>query len=156
MRAVVIAANRFAALAALLAAVSAAAADNSRFARVDTDRNGTLSRAEVERGRPKLAPHFDEIDRNHDGKLSPDELERWSRKRDAAKQSGGFAEHFRRADADGDGGLTRTEADKALPAARREIRPHRHEPRRQAHRGRAAAILRRAAVGARKAVRRLT
>ena len=115
MRAAVLAANRFAALAALLAAVSATAADNSRFARVDTDRNGTLSRAEVERGRPKLAPHFDEIDRNHDGKLSPDELERWPRKRVAAKQSGGFAEHFRRADADGDGGLTRTEADKALP-----------------------------------------
>ncbi len=28
---------------------------------------------------------------------------------------GGFAEHFRRADADGDGALTRAEAEQALP-----------------------------------------
>jgi hypothetical protein len=110
----VTAVNRLAALAVLLAAAPAPAQD-SRFARADTDRNGTLSRAEVEHGLPKLAPRFNEIDRNRDGNLSPDELRSWSQTRKPEAAKGGFAEHFHRADSDGDGGLTRPEADKALP-----------------------------------------
>jgi EF hand len=105
------------AIAALLAATVPATAQDSRFARADTDRNGVLSRAEVDRGLPGLAPRFNDIDRNRDGNLSPDEVRTWSasRKADDRKREGAFAEHFRRADSDGDGALTRAEADKALP-----------------------------------------
>jgi Ca2+-binding EF-hand superfamily protein len=102
--------------AAIFAAVPAAAQD-TRFARADTDRNGVLSRAEVDRGLPGVAPRFNDIDRNRDGNLSPDELRSWSASRKAGegKGEGGFADYFRRADANGDGALTRAEADKALP-----------------------------------------
>ena len=105
-----------AAVAATLAA-GAAAAQDSRFARADTDRNGVLSHAEVDRGLPGIAPRFNEVDRNRDGSLSPDELRTWSAGRKTAdrKSEGGFAEHFRRADANGDGALTRAEVDRALP-----------------------------------------
>ena len=106
----------FAAVATVVAA-SAAAAEDSRFARADTDGNGVLSRAEVDRGLPGIAPRFDEIDRNRDGTLSPDELRTWSASRKPAdgRNEGGFAEYFRRADANSDGALTRAEVDKALP-----------------------------------------
>jgi hypothetical protein len=107
------------ALAALLAAGAAApaAAQEGRFARADTDGNGVLSRAEVDRGLPGYAARFDDIDRNRDGSLSPDELRAWSANRKGGERAGegGFGEHFRRADANGDGVLSRSEADKALP-----------------------------------------
>jgi hypothetical protein len=106
------------ALAAVAAlAAGAAAAQDGRFARADTDRNGVLSRAEVDRALPGIAPRFDEIDRNRDGNLSPDELRAWSpsRRTEDRRGEGGFAAHFRRADANGDGALTRAEVDQALP-----------------------------------------
>ncbi len=98
------------------AAAVAAAGEESRFAAADADRNGALSRAEVERALPRLAPRFDALDRSRDGSLSPEELRaRAPAGRRAGAGEGGFAEHFRRADADGDGALTRAEADQALP-----------------------------------------
>jgi len=105
------------AVVATVLASGPAGAQDSRFARADTDRNGALSRAEVDRGLPGIAPHFDEIDRNRDGSLSPEELRAWSanRKGEQRKGEGGFAEHFRRADTNGDGALSRAEVDKALP-----------------------------------------
>jgi EF hand len=108
---------RLSAVVAAALAAGAAAAQDTRFARADTDRNGALSRAEVDRGLPGIAPRFNEVDRNRDGNLSPDELRTWSAGKNVAdrKSEGGFAEHFRRADANGDGALTRAEADKALP-----------------------------------------
>jgi len=108
---------RLLAVAATILAASAAVAQDSRFAKADTDRNGVLSRAEVDRGLPGIAPHFNEVDRNRDGNLSPDELRTWAAGRKSAdrKGEGGFAEYFRRADANGDGALTRAEVDKALP-----------------------------------------
>lgn len=108
---------RILAAAATLLVAGAAAGQDSRFARADADRNGVLSRAEVDRALPGVAPHFDQIDRNRDGNLSPDELRLWSASRRAGerKHDSGFAEHFRRADANGDGALTRVEVDKALP-----------------------------------------
>lgn len=108
---------RLSAVVAAALAAGAAAAQDTRFARADTDRNGVLSRAEVDRGLRGIAPRFNEVDRNRDGNLSPDELRTWSAGKNAAdrKSEGGFAEHFRRADANRDGALTRTEADKALP-----------------------------------------
>jgi len=105
------------AVVASVLATGPAEAQDSRFARADTDRNGALSRAEVDRGLPGIASHFSEIDRNRDGNLSPEELRAWSanRKGEKRKGEGGFAEHFRRADTNGDGALTRAEVDKALP-----------------------------------------
>ena len=105
------------ALGVLVAAPFAVAAQQGRFAAADTDRNGVLSRAEVERSLPRLAPRFDELDRNRDGNLSPEELRARAGggNRRGGAGEGGFAEHFRRADTDGDGALTRAEAEKALP-----------------------------------------
>jgi EF hand len=105
------------AVVATVLASGAAAAQDGRFARADTDRNGALSRAEVDRGLPGIAPYFNEIDRNRDGSLAPEELRAWSanRKGGQSKGEGGFAEHFRRADTNGDGALSRAEVDKALP-----------------------------------------
>ena len=99
-----------------LAAPLAAAAQEGRFAAADADRDGLLSRAEVERSLPRLAARFDAIDRNRDGALSPEELRasRGGKARDRTGE-GGFAEHFRRADADGDGALTRAETETGLP-----------------------------------------
>jgi Ca2+-binding EF-hand superfamily protein len=106
-------------LLAVVATIFAAgaAAQDSRFAKADTDHNGVLSRAEVDRALPGIAPHFNEVDRNRDGNLSPDELRTWQAGRKATdrKSEGGFAEYFRRADANSDGALTRAEVDKALP-----------------------------------------
>ncbi len=99
----------------LLAAPCAVAAQAGRFAAADADRNGALSRAEVERSLPRLAPRFDALDGNRDGNLSPQELRARAGDRRGGAGEGGFAEHFRRADADGDGALTRTEAEQALP-----------------------------------------
>lgn len=45
-----------------------------RFKRADTDGNGMLSRAEVEKGMPRLAHHFDRIDTNKDGQISREEF----------------------------------------------------------------------------------
>jgi hypothetical protein len=103
------------ALGVLAAAPLVVAAQQGRFAAADADRNGVLSRAEVERSLPRLAPRFDRLDRNRDGNLSPDELRARAGAGGGGAGEGGFAEHFRRADADGDGALTRAEAEQALP-----------------------------------------
>ena len=101
----------------VLSAAPIAWPQEARFAAADADRDGRLSRAEVGRALPRLAVRFDEIDRNGDDSLSPDELRAWRRASTARHRAGegGFAEHFRRADADGDGALTRAETGKALP-----------------------------------------
>ena len=44
------------------------------FKKADADGNGTLSRAEAEKGTPRLARQFDAIDTNKDGQLSREEL----------------------------------------------------------------------------------
>ena len=45
-----------------------------RFKRADTDGNGTISRAEAEKGLPRLARNFDRIDANKDGQVSREEI----------------------------------------------------------------------------------
>ena len=45
-----------------------------RFKKLDTDGDGRISRAEAQAGAPRLAAHFDEIDTNKDGFITPDEL----------------------------------------------------------------------------------
>lgn len=46
----------------------------SRFKQADSDKNNALSRQEAEK-MPRVAAHFDEIDRNHDGQISLQELQ---------------------------------------------------------------------------------
>ena len=91
---------------------------SAQLARADRDGSGTLSRDEVRAGAPRLLDRFDSIDVNHDGELSPQELRAWSRSH--AQQRGrdgrtALAAHFTRADADGNGLLSRDEARAHLP-----------------------------------------
>ncbi|HEX6572454.1 MAG TPA: hypothetical protein VF055_10545 [Steroidobacteraceae bacterium] len=43
----------------------------------DTNEDGTLSKAELSRAEPTLAPDFDTIDRDDDRQISRDEIEAW-------------------------------------------------------------------------------
>ncbi|HJT99182.1 MAG TPA: EF-hand domain-containing protein [Rhodanobacteraceae bacterium] len=45
-----------------------------RFATADTDHDGLISRDEADKGMPRIAAHFGEIDANGDGKLAKDEI----------------------------------------------------------------------------------
>jgi hypothetical protein len=45
-----------------------------RFRKADADGNGTLSRAEAEKGMPRMVRHFDTIDANRDGQVTMDEI----------------------------------------------------------------------------------
>jgi Ca2+-binding EF-hand superfamily protein len=79
------------------------AVEDSVFKALDTDQNGMLSRTEFSREKVKTARGnairkaiFAELDANHDGALSADELP-------------SPVEHLRALDADGDGKVTREE-----------------------------------------------
>jgi Ca2+-binding EF-hand superfamily protein len=76
--------------------VRAAAGRAASFAAIDTDRDGTLSLDEVKRAAGDL---FDELDADHDGKLTRSEL-RWRRLSRRA---------FAAADTDKDGTLSKDE-----------------------------------------------
>jgi Ca2+-binding EF-hand superfamily protein len=42
--------------------------------KVDKDADGSISREEAQANAPRVAKHFDEIDANHDGKVTAEEL----------------------------------------------------------------------------------
>lgn len=46
-----------------------------RFRKADTNGDGTISREEAEKGIPMMARHFDQIDANHDGMVTFEELQ---------------------------------------------------------------------------------
>jgi len=113
---------------ALAPALSVAAAagggmrSSDQFRGADADGNGMLSRAEVDRAAPRLAQHFDAIDVNRDGQISPEEIRAFRRTgrggtgtRRSTPQGAGFDGYFARADTDGDGALSRFEAERGLP-----------------------------------------
>jgi Ca2+-binding EF-hand superfamily protein len=110
--------------ALMLIPVAGIAADNaagaksprsaSHFSKADTDGNGALSRAEVEKAMPHLSGKFDSIDTNKDGQLSRGELNAWKKAHRAERQARA-AERFRHADTDGDGAISRAEAEKHAP-----------------------------------------
>ena len=100
----------------------------SHFKKADADGNGTLSRDEVEKSMPRLAKKFDQIDANRDGRLSRDELKAWKKTRKHARKTAikadrraGAAERFKHADTDGDGKISRVEAEKNAPRLARRF-----------------------------------
>ena len=99
----------------LLAAAVLPAAASDRFSAADADGNGTLSRDEMQRALSKLAPAFDSIDRDRDGSVSREELAAYLQTGRPRAPHHGFAEHFRRADTDSDGTLSRVECERNLP-----------------------------------------
>lgn len=118
-------------IAALLLApaITLAATKNARlaeqFRRADADGNGMLSRAEAERAAPLLAKQFDAIDANRDGRISAEEIRAFRRAGRSERRARGGAQgtqagakfelYFARADTDGDGVLSRAEAERGLP-----------------------------------------
>jgi Ca2+-binding EF-hand superfamily protein len=79
--------------------------------KVDTDQDGTVSRAEAEANAPRLAQDFDKVDTNGDGKASREELQAARR----AKAKEHMQERWQKADTDGDGALSRQEAKAGAP-----------------------------------------
>lgn len=75
----------------------------------DANRDGVIDRAEAA-AQPRLAKHFDRLDRNKDGRLSADE--RPSRQGHGKRGHGGLE----RLDSDNDGRISRTEFDTAQAA----------------------------------------
>ncbi len=93
----------------------------SHFNKADADGNGMLSRAEVERSLPRLAKKFDQIDTNKDGQLARDELKagkktrKQAHKKEHTDRQASAAQRFKHADTDGDGAISRAEAEKHAP-----------------------------------------
>ena len=88
-----------------------------RLKQADTDGNGLISKEEA-KALPRILKHFDEIDANHDGQLSPDELRAFHetmRAQHAQMQEQRFAEHWKKLDTDGDGRVSLAEAQANAP-----------------------------------------
>ncbi len=88
-----------------------------RLKQADTDGNGLISRDEA-KALPRLAKHFDEVDANHDGQLSSDELRAFHEKMRAAhagERQARMAEHWKKLDSDGDGRISLAEAQANAP-----------------------------------------
>ena len=75
--------------AAQTAAPAQAASDamlQARWKAADKNGDGLIDKAEAQAGLPRVARHFDQLDANHDGKLSADELRAVAQSRMARSQ----------------------------------------------------------------------
>lgn len=113
-------------LLALLPGVAAARADAStvgaRWAEADRNGDGVIDRNEAA-SLPRLAEHFDRVDRNRDARIERSELrEAWrvaSARRDLRQARGeALRARFRWLDANDDGALTLTELGDHAPRLR--------------------------------------
>jgi Ca2+-binding EF-hand superfamily protein len=77
-----------------------------RLRAADTNGDGMISRDEAA-ALPRLAKHFDEIDANHDGQITREELK--------AHFQQMRAEHWKKLDTDGDGRISKAEAQANAP-----------------------------------------
>lgn len=73
---------------------------------LDTNGDGLISREEAQAA-PGLATNFDAIDANHDGQLSREELRAYMKQK--------RAEHWKKIDTDGDGRISKAEAQANAP-----------------------------------------
>lgn len=81
-----------------------------RLHAADKNGDGMISRDEAA-AMPWLAKHFDAIDANHDGQITPDELKAFHRVHARSR----MAEHWKRIDTNGDGRISREEAQANAP-----------------------------------------
>ena len=77
-----------------------------RLKQADTNADGMLNRDEA-KALPMISKHFDEIDADHDGQVTAEELRAFHQKRQA--------EHWKKLDTDGDGRISRDEAKANAP-----------------------------------------
>lgn len=85
--------------------------------RVDTDHDGTISRAEAQANAPRLARDFDKIDADGDGKITREELEG----RGKAGMEQRRKEWWAKVDADHDGSISKQEAEANAPRLARDF-----------------------------------
>ena len=107
-------------LASSVAAASAPVQRSRLFEqwkKADASGDGELSRSEAARV-PRLAAHFDTIDRDGNGRLSAEEVRAWRKAVAASRRTPvgrRFDQYFKQADIDGDGALSRAEIEAGLP-----------------------------------------
>jgi Ca2+-binding EF-hand superfamily protein len=77
-----------------------------RLKRADTNGDGMISRQEAA-ALPMISKHFDQIDANHDGQVTVEELKAFHEQQRAA--------HWKKVDTDGDGRISRAEAQANAP-----------------------------------------
>lgn len=96
------------AVAATVAGAAIAAPQSSATRqKIDLNNDGVIDRTEAA-AHPRLAASFDQLDKNRDGKL--DASERPHHRKGSHGRHGGGMDRIVKADADGDGRISRTEA----------------------------------------------
>jgi transposase len=89
-----------------------------QFQKADRDRNGALSREEMQAHMPRTAERFDELDADKSGGVTRDELRAYAkthRHKMAAEMQRHFDERFRESDRNGDGALDKLELQAGMP-----------------------------------------
>jgi Ca2+-binding EF-hand superfamily protein len=94
----------------------ASAMAQQRWREADTDRSGTLSKAEVQTSMPNIAANFDKMDANGDGQLSQDEMHHFKKSEKGAQ----WKADMKSADTDRDGSLSMAEVQSGMP----DVAPH--------------------------------
>jgi len=91
------------------------------FRGADANKDGAVSREEAQN---MFNQHFNAMDLNKDGKLTPEEM-RSAREAQRKNRTGHFQaameERFKKADANGDGSLSREEATASMPQLARDF-----------------------------------
>lgn len=95
------------AVAATVAGAAIAAPQSGATRKIDLNNDGVIDRTEAA-AHPRLAASFDQLDKNRDGKL--DASERPHHRKGGHGRHGGGMDRIVKADADGDGRISRTEA----------------------------------------------